>query len=88
MNQNDIFYNINNKYNNYFNEDNLIRMDVIQILKAYIKSFLDSLEKQYDSDVSEYSMEIYMSKWKAFKYGNIIPQNNSYNKNNYKKIFL
>lgn len=90
MNQNDIFYNINNKYNNYFNEDELNKNGRYPNIKAYIKSYLDSLEKQYDSDVSEYSMKIYTSKWKGFKYGNIIPQNNNaYNKNNYKKnIFI
>lgn len=94
MKQINIFYNINNEYNDFFMEEELNKNGRYPNLKAFIKCFLDSIGKQYDPDVSLYSMKMYKSKWECLKDGEIQAQgasykNYKYNKNKYKKqIYL
>ncbi len=57
-------------------------------IRAYIESYIESLEKQYDTDVSEDAMKFYKEKWGFLNKGEIKNKSDNFNKNNLKKQIL
>lgn len=57
-------------------------------IRAYIESYIKSLEEQYDTDVSEDAMKYYKEKWGFLNNGEIQNKRDNCNKYNHKKQIL
>lgn len=79
------YKNLNTQFNMFYSLDNLNCYGRYPYIKAYIKSFLQSTQEHYDSDVSFEAMEFYKNKYDFLKNGLIENKLDNYNKNEHKK---